>query len=219
MRNLTFLGWYFSRDSYAGLRLLNRIKPRTSFDLDGAVIVDGFPRSGITFTVQSIKFQNPDIKILSHTHGLAVFRNKRFKGRQVLLLVREPVGSISSLYSREGFNVRLCLLRYIVFYTMLPKPSNWLMYSADNFDREVAKKLNEMGLSKRDSFSSDELESVKRNTVQSEIVFSGTADPVKISIPSKEKSELKAQNEKLVRSHKILLNLAQKAFDRYIDRG
>lgn len=88
------------------------------------IIIEGFPRSGNTFTETAIQLAQGDqpLRIASHLHFPAhVIRGVRL-GKPCLIVLREPLDAIASMlvYYNDNFPTRQAIREYIEFYEMLP---------------------------------------------------------------------------------------------------
>lgn len=84
---------------------------------DSDILVEGFPRSGNTYSVWALKLSNADIKVSSHMHAAAhVFLAIRY-GIPVLILLRHPEDAARSLLIRRpNLSPKRVLNDYIDFY-------------------------------------------------------------------------------------------------------
>lgn len=96
-------------------------------------LLDGFPRSGNTFSAHLVKTNFPGMKFIHHFHNVAALKAARKEGLARFILLRDPKEAIASLLllhddlrdkfrfyptpmRSENFRVDLYLRRYRAFY-------------------------------------------------------------------------------------------------------
>ena len=101
---------------YAVHRYL-RLHPKILVRPDTELLIEGFPRSGNTYTVMAFRICNPEIKLANHMHSAAhVFMARRF-GVPTLILLREPEAAIRSLLvRRNSLSAERVVDEYLEFY-------------------------------------------------------------------------------------------------------
>lgn len=84
---------------------------------DTAIVIDGFLRSGNTFSVAAFTIANGDVRIGRHLHGAPhILRGVRL-GLPTVVLIREPADAVASyLIRRPSLTPSDGLLEYLDFY-------------------------------------------------------------------------------------------------------
>lgn len=82
-----------------------------------SLVVEGYPRSGNTLTVDCLNLLGGrELKIAHHTHAVEnVLIGKRL-GKPVVILFREPSAAILSFKIFSGKEIEFCAKRYVDFY-------------------------------------------------------------------------------------------------------
>lgn len=103
-----FFGIYSARPRYRDL--LTSSKTR--------LVIEGFPRSGNTFTVFAFRYAQPrDVHVAHHLHAPAQIMRASRLGIPALVLIREPVEAVLSLMLRDPrFSADSALRYYVSFY-------------------------------------------------------------------------------------------------------
>ena len=103
-----FFGLYSARPRYRGLLVDDRTQ----------LVIEGFPRSGNTFTVFAFRYaQQNDVRIAHHLHAPAQMMRASRLGIPALLLLREPRDAVISLMLRDPrFSAERSLRYYVTFY-------------------------------------------------------------------------------------------------------
>jgi hypothetical protein len=85
---------------------------------DTAIVIDGFPRSGNTFSVAAFILSNgPELHIGRHLHGAPHLLRAVRLGLPTVALIREPAAAVSSyLIRRPTLTADDALLEYLDFY-------------------------------------------------------------------------------------------------------
>lgn len=142
------------------LRLFKRINPTILPNLDSKFIITGFPRSGNTYISDIIKFNFPDIEFSHHIHTLAPIKMGLKKEIPVIILIRNPIDSISSLYLKLYINknhnerkknkiLKILIERYINYHEYIIQKKLKNVYEFDDiikysedFILNICEKLN-----------------------------------------------------------------------------
>lgn len=103
-----FFGLYSARPRYDGLL----VGPETD------LVIEGFPRSGNTFSVFAFKHaQSREVRVAHHLHAPAQILRAARLGIPALVLLRDPVDAVLSLMLRDpGFTAGRALRYYASFY-------------------------------------------------------------------------------------------------------
>lgn len=115
--------WYATRHvlgshrvGFPFLRLMPN--PKVMVGRDSDVCIDGFPRSGNTFAFHAFKQWNPEAEVAHHVHATQqILRALRF-GVPCVLLVRDPLDTISSLiiFNEGELSHSLATRSYVDFH-------------------------------------------------------------------------------------------------------
>ena len=85
------------------------------------IAIIGFPRSGNSFARATFLYANPNLKIASHHHYIAELKIAIKYQIPSLLLIREPIESLSSLVVRNPeIAIEEALERYLRFFRAIP---------------------------------------------------------------------------------------------------
>lgn len=71
------------------------------FNKQTVLYLDGYQRSGNTYSLHLIKTIWPSIKFIHHFHAIAPIKIALKKNLPVFILLRDPLNSISSRYLKE----------------------------------------------------------------------------------------------------------------------
>jgi hypothetical protein len=85
---------------------------------DTALVIEGFPRSGNTFSVAAFRIANgPEPHVGRHLHGAPHLLRAKRLGVPAVALVRAPQDAVPSyLIRREGLHAEDALVEYLDFY-------------------------------------------------------------------------------------------------------
>lgn len=85
------------------------------------IVIEGYPRSGNTFTVVAFRqAQGREIKIAHHLHAAAQIKHAARIGVPAIMLVREPSEAILSVVTRDPqASMRFAIRSYIRFYSAI----------------------------------------------------------------------------------------------------
>lgn len=115
-----FFGLYSARSRYDGLLVGS----------DTGLVIEGFPRSGNTFSVFAFKHaQRHDVRVAHHLHAPAQILRAARLGTPALVLLRDPVDAVLSLMLRDpGFTAERALRYYASFYeTVAPHRDDFVV--------------------------------------------------------------------------------------------
>lgn len=110
--------------------LLRPAKRATLADPGTAIVIEGFLRSGNTWSVAAFQIANgPDVRVAHHLHGGAHVRRAVRLGLPTVVLVRAPQDAVSSyLVRRPSLTPDDALLEYLDFYrTAWPSREGFLV--------------------------------------------------------------------------------------------
>jgi hypothetical protein len=90
-------------------------------DMDACI--EGLPRSANTFGTMAFIERNPDAKVAHHTHVPQQLRRAARIGVPCVVLIREPLGSLTSLIiaGRDGLSHGLALRVYLHYHRLVSK--------------------------------------------------------------------------------------------------
>lgn len=103
-----FFGIYSARRRYRGLLVNERTR----------LAIEGFPRSGNTFSVFAFRYaQREPVRVAHHLHAPAQIMRASKLGVPALLLLRDPLDAVMSLMLRDPrFSPERALRYYVAFY-------------------------------------------------------------------------------------------------------
>lgn len=167
---------------------------RWFFNNDYDLLVDGFPRSANTFVVSAFRASSRGIKLLCHRHIPTYVIHACRIGKPVCLLIREPEAAIASwaIYSRVSLDFAINM--YINYYESL------VLYRDDalvvSFEQAVHRFPNVVRALNQ-KFGSDFSipvydETFERKVLERVRTFPWAADPLTVSLPTRERSRLLA---------------------------
>jgi hypothetical protein len=95
--------------------------PRRWVSRTTEIVIEGYPRSGNTFTVVAFReAQGREIKIAHHLHAAAQIKRAARLGVPAIVLVREPSEAVLSVMVRDpDASMRFALRSYIRFYSAI----------------------------------------------------------------------------------------------------
>ncbi|MDX2479901.1 MAG: hypothetical protein QNK24_06145 [Desulfuromusa sp.] len=141
---------------------------------DTEIVIEGYPRSGNTFSVVAFEqAQNRPVKIAHHLHIAAQAIAGTKRGIPVIILLRSPVDAISSLITREPFiTINVALEDYIRFYkSVLPIKNKVLIARFEEVTSDFGGIIDRMNLKFNTGYKS--FEHTKENVAR---VFSSLDD-------------------------------------------
>lgn len=93
------------------------------------ICIDGFQRSGNTFLTYYFQKFNPSTKLAHHTHSVLQIKEATQKQLPLIVTIRHPLESISSLVCYDTrLSVGVALYAYIYFYKSLLKFPNAIFF-------------------------------------------------------------------------------------------
>ena len=116
------LKWIFKsifNHYFIGFAIYNMLfltKRKNIVDENTDLLIDGYPRSGNTYCFAKFKFLNPKLNIASHRHEFGHIYSALKRKIPVVVVVRDPLDSISSFIVRESVSTSFALRYYIYFY-------------------------------------------------------------------------------------------------------
>jgi len=102
----------------------------TGIDAQTKVVIEGYQSAANSFAREAFRAVNPDVGIASHMHCVAPLVLARQRGIPALVLLREPVSSITSLiarFDRPDFSSELS--RYTRFYRQLAGVRDYVLFA------------------------------------------------------------------------------------------
>lgn len=189
-------------------KLLNKDKQdRQIVSKDTDIIIDGFPRCANSFIYNS--FKNAQISKLNIAHHLhapyQIIEGTRLK-KPTVLLIRNPVDAISSLKLRSpDLEIDTLILYYINFYKDLIQYKNDLLVL--DFDTiigdtsSIVPKINNFFGTKFYNITEKNTKQAKENIVNTNKLLEGM-DELKLALPSKIKTKMKSQIERMIMGNK-----------------
>lgn len=168
--------------------------------------MDGYPRSGNTYSLHLIKTLYPDLGLVHHFHAIAPIKIALKKKIPVFILVRDPMNAITSWYLKElsfkgqGFDntkIDIALLGdlaqyYYIYY-------QWVVIHKIRLQLIPFKELidNPISIMKRVNFSLPEDIRLTESYIFAGVEAAsktgfGAKDKLGASLPTKEKEEAKS---------------------------
>ena len=92
---------------------------RLLVDENTQIVIEGFPRSGNTFSVVAFEFaQENDVNIAHHLHAAAQITSAASRNIPAVALIRNPIDAVASLSIREPhISIGAGLKEYVRFYS------------------------------------------------------------------------------------------------------
>jgi predicted ATP-grasp superfamily ATP-dependent carboligase len=194
-----------------------------------AIVIEGFLRSGNTFSVAAFHLANPELHVGRHLHGGPhVLRAVRM-GLPTVVLVREPRDAVLSyLIRRDTLTPYDAVLEYLDFYrTAWPARDGFVVASFDRVTHDFGSVVDEVNRRFGTSFRRFEhtpeneaaafgiVEEMNREETGGEIV------ETHVGRPSPERHRRKAELEELLRAPRTaaLLDEATEMYGRYAARA
>ncbi|MFC1936735.1 hypothetical protein ACFLYP_03620, partial [Chloroflexota bacterium] len=186
-------------------------------------VLEGYWRCGNTFAINAfLMAQESDVEVAYHSHAPATVIAAVRKGVPTLVLIREPIATITSLmFKSPQVPVRYHILDYNRYYQrLIPYHDRFLIVKFEELIDDfglVIQRVNERFGTKYKMF--------EHNAENTAIVFekikkedlSLSKDVNKLSIPmfNKEQNKVELQ-ERLKKEHKLLFERAQKVYQEFI---
>lgn len=173
---------------------------RWLYNTDYDLLVDGFPRSGNTFTALAFRLSQPQLKVRVHCHRPSDVLQAIKERKPVCLLIRQPEHAVASwiVYGKLRFDDALD--DYITYYTILRKYRSKVAVVAfddatKRFPAVVEAIANKYNLTlTAPLFDSAFIERVHRGIRE----FAWASDPLQVAYPStKRESVLQSVKELL----------------------
>ena len=126
----------------ATLPILLRLTPTGTtrrIEADTELVVEGFPRSGNTFTSFALKHANPSLRMVSHVHHPSQVKLAVARGVPTVVVVREPIATLASyLIAGPHGRTGAVLREYISYHhELLSVASNVLVVDFDEITSDM----------------------------------------------------------------------------------
>lgn len=156
------------------------------------LLVDGFQRSGNTFTSVAFRLSQPELKIISHCHSPTYVIRSINAGKPVCVVVRNPVESIVSWILYSGLDLDNGIDDYILYYQPLLRHLSGMAVVdfkdvVSDFGVAVDRVNQRFGLNLRRPICDEAFVASVRAKINSGL---WTSDPLRIPLPSKERQML-----------------------------
>lgn len=209
--------------------LSRRSKRITLARKDTAIVIDGFLRSGNTFSVAAFTIANGELPIGRHLHGAPHILRAVRMGLPTVVLIREPADAVASyLIRRPSLTPADALLEYLDFYrTAWPARDGFVVALFDDVVKDfgaVTRRVNaRFGTSfvpyeptpdnERAAFAL--VEEMNRLECRGEVV------ETHVGRPSAERADRKREIQQQLREPRAarLLGQAEALFNRYADQA
>lgn len=196
--------------TYPLLRVVPAAYEEAIVTRDMNACIDGLPRSANTFGTMAFIERNPGAKLAHHTHVPQQLRRAVRLGVPCVVLIREPVGNLTSLIiaGRDGLSHGLALRVYIHYHRQVSKLRDRLALCT--FDEVlddpavIARRLNARFGTRFDPTPTDQRErqavvdELARREEQSDI------PPTHARVPGDYKESLKPKVREALRRHRLL---------------
>jgi hypothetical protein len=181
------------------------------------IFVSGYPRSGNSFFARIWRATFPNSStILTHIHNCGSLRWAAINHIPIIVLIRNPLDSISSLclrypkYLPDGFKVSKALLHYCAYYRLIVNlhsnsDCNVVIYPFEELIRDpvhlIMLTYSSISMADCDPFDQDRTLKIV-NEVRYRASSDTRSDHLK-QFPSLRRSGLKAQYHALIRRHPL----------------
>lgn len=189
------------------------------------LVIEGFPRSANTYALHTfLHIQSPRRpKVAHHIHTVAHVKAALKLNKPVLLLVRDPKGSVASLkMRRRNVPVDILLMRYVIFHRGLERYlENVIVARFDRFIESPDMYISKINEKFMTEFSSYKLDNEDREAIGESILKVnqklGSNRPETQSIPSKEKALERERISRILRDQcPDLLEKANKLYSKIV---
>ncbi len=167
------------------------------------ICIEGFQRSGNTFFKRLFSSHNKNVKVAHHNHSSASIKKAIKRGIPIIVLVRHPLGAISSLIAWDNsLSICIALKAYRMFYQpLMSLKAHFWMLQFEHFIDDPISHVNSINLRfdtsfEKVNFSKEEFQSFKQKTANS------TNSPFDSPLPNEEKENRKARIQKDILSHR-----------------
>jgi len=172
------------------------------------ICIEGFPRSGNTFTYHAFKYFNPDLVIGHHIHApVQPYLAQKFN-IPCLIMIRHPLNSAASLIIVDNkLSIDSALKHYIHYYEELIKYSDHIFLAdintiVNSFDKIVDKINSECNKKfKYKAISKDKEKEIKQIVEKQN--EKGKNPQNLVAIPSNRKEQLKKQIKPEIRDNQL----------------
>ena len=202
--------------NFLGRRQESGIKLRRVCRKGDDVVIDGFPRSANTYATHAFIMAQPrEIKIGNHCHAAAQFFLSKKYGVPAMLVIREPVGAVSSLMVFRGqSDPTEAIAQYIAFHQPLKRiRGSFLVAPFDLVISDLGECVRQLNAKFKTNFSS--------KMPENEVVFLDIAEhrgrfPLssekhhvnRWTVPAAQKAEINLIARKAITSNKFKKKLA-----------
>lgn len=198
-----------------------RRKPIT---LETRFVIEGFPRSGNSYALETFLHSNRDLvgAIGSHAHSPAQLVRAKRLGIPTLLLIREPVGAVTSYMTYQQahgrrIGAREALTEYIKYHENVLRHCGYPVIAdfSDIIDN-IAPSILEINRKFGSNFTPYTPSADREKEVFDSVLARNDArggDRKRASIPRGERNSDKARHQASIHQHPDLLSLAQARYD------
>lgn len=189
-------------------RLRGRFKPTLVSRPETDLVVEGYPRSGNTFTVDMLTLLTQErLRMAHHLHLADNVRLGAALGKPVVILIRDPESAILSFTIFSGKSVDLMAKRYRAFYQdILAIDSGFCIVTFDevtgDFNRVVQKINAATGLAIPQAADLPATEAAARARAQRRAKQThGDKHVLRVGAPTPEREQLKAERRAEVQDY------------------
>ena len=191
------------------------------------IVIEGYPRSANTYSVVAFQLaQKKEVSIAHHLHIPAQIMRAKQLGIPVMMLIRRPQDTITSLKIRHPeVDVRRALRDYLQFYRVLEPISDYpviadfnvVIHSFSDIVAELNRRFNT-------DFAVPDSDDAFREKVFmkiDEIRRAANRDMSQIAVPTPEKERMKLERKAsiLAQFDETLLSKAEECYMRFVGKG
>lgn len=202
-------------------QLQNRFESHLICKNSTDLLVEGYPRSGNTFTVRQIKslveLNNKSLDIAHHTHSIENLRLAKFHNTPSLILIRKPSEAILSHFIFQNYDesqsdkVDDMVNKYIAFYKYAKNELKNIVFCEfnvvkNNFNFLIRELNSKFNLSIPESTNLEFDKQIVFDGIKSLRNLEGANFVNEIAIPNIDREEKKSQYRKLISTKSIKAN-------------
>lgn len=195
---------------------------RLSINKNTSIVIDGFPRSGNTFSVVVFsQWQQSNVSIAHHTHVPATVIEGCRRRLPVVVLVRNPVDACASLSTFNGRNPSTLLNEWIWFYRRCWRDHNrFLIAPFEVVVNDFGTVVDAVNNRWKTSFNSLNMNIETRNAAYTRIneiaSFHGQGED-KVAMPSSFRKEHNEEAKEILLRHGRQVQEANALYGKYLE--
>ncbi len=171
------------------------------------ILIDGFPRCANTYSTYAFQIAQRDTPIMAHhIHKQSQFIIADKYNIPSILLIREPIGCISSLIIRQPkYDINIVLSGYHFLYSSLLNYNNYVVGNFENILSDYASIINQLNGKFGSSFipyeRNDENEKKVKHIVQTQDELIGANDfKQRVAYPTEERKAAAQEIKKVLQT-------------------